>query len=85
MVVHRHRQLLLRGFLPNYILIQELFYFQRLRDLIGSSRGGLDLVIFQDRITDGDALVADVGTGIVAGGGDQLTDYVLTLMTKRTP
>ena len=48
-------------------------------------RLSLDLVVFQNRVADRDALVANVGTGIIAGGGDQLSDYVLTLVAERTP
>ena len=84
-VVDGHRQLLLGGFLPDHVLIQELLYFQGLRDLVRGSGGRLDLVVLQNRVADRDALVADVGAGIVAGGGDELSDYVLTLVAKRTP
>jgi hypothetical protein len=66
-------------------LIQKLFDFQRLRDFIGSSGGRLDFVVFQNRVADCYAFIADVGTRVVAGGGDELSDYVLALMTKRTP
>ena len=45
-VVDRHRQLLLGGILPDHVLIQKLLHFQRLRDLVGGSRGRLDLVVF---------------------------------------
>ena len=38
----------------------------------------------KNRVADGDALVADVSPGIVAGGRDQLSDYVLALMAKGT-
>jgi len=82
MVVHRNCQLLFDGFLPNYVLIQKLFYFQRFRDLIGSAGRSLDLVVFENGIAHGNAFVADVGSGVIAGGGDELSDYVLTLMTK---
>jgi hypothetical protein len=84
-VVHRYREFLFGGFLPDHVLIQKLFDFKRFRDLVGGARGRLDLVVFQNRVTYGDALVADVSPGIVAGGRDELSDYVLTLMTKRTP
>ena len=83
-VVDRHRQLLLGGFLADHVLIEEFLHFQRFGDLVGSSRGRFDLVVFQDRVADRDALVADVCARIVAGGGDQLSDYVLALMAKRT-
>jgi hypothetical protein len=83
-VVHRYRQLLFDGLLADHVLIQKLLYFQRLGDLVGGTGRGLDLVIFENGIAHGNALVADVGAGIVAGRGDELSDYVLTLMTKRT-
>jgi hypothetical protein len=41
-------------------------------------------VVFENRVANGNALVADVSTWIVARGGDQLSDGVLTLMAKRT-
>ena len=57
----------------------------RLGDLVGSSGGRLDLVVLQNRVADRDALVADVRAGVVARRGNQLADYVLALMAKRTP
>jgi hypothetical protein len=66
-------------------LIQELFYFQRFGDFVGSPGRGFDFVIFENRVANGNALIADVGSGIVARGGDQLSDYVLAFVTKRTP
>ncbi len=41
-------------------------------------------VVFKDRIADGDALVANIGARVVGGGGDQLADNVLALVTERT-
>ena len=41
-------------------------------------------VVLENRIADGNALVADVGARIIRGGGDQLTDNILAFMTKRT-
>jgi len=84
-VVDGDGQLLLGGFLPDYVRIQKLFYFQRFRDLIRGSRRGLDLVVLEDGIADGDALVANVCPGIVTGRGNELPDYVLTFVAKRTP
>jgi hypothetical protein len=66
MVVNRHRQLFLGGFLPDHVLIQELFHFEGFRDLVGCSGGSLDFVVLQDRVADRNALVADVRTRIVA-------------------
>src|ERR1019366_6686244 len=84
-VVNRHRQLLLGGLLPDHVLIQELFHFQWFRDLVRGPGRRLDLVVLEDGIADSNALVADIRTRIVAGRGNQLSDYVLTLMAKRTP
>jgi hypothetical protein len=83
-VVHGYRKLLLRGFLPNHVLVKELLDFQWFGNLVGAAPGRLGLVILQNRVANSDALVADVGAGIVAGGGNEFTDYVLALMTKRT-
>jgi hypothetical protein len=83
-IVNRHRQLLLGGFLTDHVLIEELLYFQRLRDLVGGPGRGLDLVVLEDGIADSNALVADVRTRIVAGRGNQLSNYILTLVAERT-
>ena len=46
--------------------------------------GLLVLVVFQNGVAYGDALIADVGSRIVAERGrDQLSDDILALMTKR--
>src|ERR1035438_9100458 len=52
--------------------------------IVAESLVEVQLVVLEDGIADSNALVADVRTRIVAGGGNQLSDYVLTLMTKRT-
>jgi hypothetical protein len=41
-------------------------------------------IIFYDRVAYGDAFVADIGTRVVTGGGDELTDNVLAFVTERT-
>jgi hypothetical protein len=65
-------------------LVQKLFDLQWFRDLVGSSRRRFDLVVFQDGIADSDALIANIGPWVVAGGGNQFSDYVLAFMAKRT-
>jgi hypothetical protein len=85
MVVNRHRQLLLGGFLPDDVLIQEFFYFQGFGDLVGCSGRSLDLVVLEDRVADSNALIANVRTGIVAGRRNELSNYILTLVAERTP
>jgi hypothetical protein len=84
-VVDGHRQFLLGGFLSDHVRIQKLFYFQWFRNLVWGSGGRLDLVVLKDGIADSNALVADVRTRIVARRGNEFSDYVLTLMAKRTP
>ncbi len=41
-------------------------------------------IIFNDRVAYGDAFVANIGAWVVTGGGDELTDHILTFMTERT-
>jgi hypothetical protein len=41
-------------------------------------------IVFQDRVANGNALVADVSSRIIAGRGDELTDNVLTFMAEGT-
>jgi hypothetical protein len=81
-VVHGHCQLFFDRLLPNHVLIQKFLYFQRFGDLVGGAGGSLDLVVFENGIADGDALVANVGSRILAWAGDQLAHNVLGLMTK---
>jgi hypothetical protein len=45
-IVDSHRQFLLGGVLPDYVLVQKFLYFQWLRDLVGTAAGGLGLVVF---------------------------------------
>jgi hypothetical protein len=84
-VVNRYCQLLLGAVLPDHVLIEMLLYFQWLRELVRGRRRGVRLVVLEDRVADGDTLVTDIGTGVVAGGGNQLSDDILTLMAKGTP
>ena len=39
-------------------------------------------IVFQDGIAYGDALISNVGSRVIAGGGDQLTYDILTLVAK---
>src|SRR5947208_12653259 len=85
MVVNRHRELLLGAILADHVLVQVFLYFQRLRKLVRRRRGQVGLVILEDGVANGNALIANIGSRIIAGGGNQLTDNILTLMAKRTP
>jgi len=84
MVVDSYRQLLLNCLLPNYILVKKLFYFERLGNLVRSAGRSFYLVVFENRIANGNALVANIRTRVITRGRDELSDYVLTFMTKRT-
>jgi hypothetical protein len=83
-VIYGHGELLFGGVLPDHVLIEKFLDLKRLGDLVGRPGRWLDLVVFQDGIADGDALIADIRPRIVAGRGDELTNYVLALMAKRT-
>jgi hypothetical protein len=83
-VVYGDGELLLSGFLPDHVLVEELLDLKRFGDLVGRPGRRLDLVVFQDGVANGDALIADIRPRVVAGRGDELTNYVLALMAKRT-
>src|SRR6476659_10296105 len=84
MIVDCHRQLLLGGLLPNHVLIEVFLDFQRFGKLMRTRGRLIGAVVFQDRVADSDAFVANVGSRVIAGGRDELANYVLTLMTKGT-
>jgi hypothetical protein len=83
-VVYGHGELLLGSILPDHVLIEKLLDLKGLGDLVGRTRRRLDLVVFEDGIADGNALIADICPRVVAGRRDELTNYVLALMAKRT-
>jgi hypothetical protein len=66
-------------------LIQKVFNFKGFRDFVRAGGGRFGLIVFQNRVADGDTFIANVCPCVIAGGRNQLTDYVLALMTKRTP
>jgi hypothetical protein len=83
-VVYGNGELLLSGVLPDHILIEKLLDLKGFGDLIRRPGRRLDLVVFQNGIADGNALIADICPRVIAGRGDELTNYVLALMAKRT-
>ena len=84
MVVNRHGEFLLGLFLTDNVLVQESFDFMQLGKLVRSSgRRCCRAVIFENGVADRDALVANVGPGIVARGRDQLGNGVLRLVAER--
>src|ERR1035438_10316065 len=84
-VVDGDGQFLLGLLLSDDVLVEEGLDVLRLRQLVGNgccrSRRP---IVFQDRIADGNALVADVCPGIVAWGRDQFGDCVLRFVAERT-
>ena len=83
-VVNRHRELLLGAFLPDNVLIQILFQLQRLGEFMWTAVRLLMPVVLQNGVANGNALVADVRTRIVAGGRDQLPNNILAFVAERT-
>jgi hypothetical protein len=63
-------------------LVEVLLQFQRLRQLVRSAIGLIVTVILENRIAYGDAFVADIGSRVIAGGGNELSDYILAFMAK---
>src|SRR5439155_17481336 len=83
-VVNGYRELLLGLFLPNHVLVEEGLDLLWLWKLVWSGRcRGRRAVIFQNGITNCDALVANIGSRIVARRGDQLSDSVLRFVAER--
>ena len=68
MVVNGDGKFFLGLFLPDDVLIEERFDLLRLGQMVGGG-GGMRFraVVFQNRVADGDALIADVSARIVAG------------------
>src|SRR5262249_17527761 len=83
MVIYGDRKLFLGAVLADYVLIEEFLYFEGFRELIGSRRRLVRFVIFQDRVANGNALIANIGSGVVAWRRDQFPDNILTFMAER--
>jgi hypothetical protein len=66
-VVHGYGKLLLGGFLPDDVLIQEFLDFQRLGQFVGTRGGSFRAVVFQDGIADRYTFITDVRPWIIAG------------------
>jgi hypothetical protein len=67
-VINGHREFFLGSFLPNDVLVEVLLDFQGFRELMGPGGGLIRAVIFQNGVTDSDALVANISAGVIAGG-----------------
>src|SRR5262249_23972465 len=65
-IVDRDGELFLGLLLADYVFIEEGLDFLRLRQVVGSGCGvGFGAVVFQNGIADGNALIANVGPGII--------------------
>src|SRR3954467_5115776 len=79
-VVDGDRQDLLRGVLPDHVLLEERVDLLRLRQLLELELRGLRELFLDDLVAEIDALVADVH----AGTGDELLDLLLRFPAERT-
>ena len=83
-VVDGDGELLLGLVLADDVFVEESLYFLRLGQMGGGGSGlYVAAVVFEDRVADGDAFVADVGARIIAWRRDQLGDCVLRFMAER--
>ena len=83
-VVDCDSQLLLGLVLAYDVIVEETFDLSWLGEM--ACGGGWNIaaaIVVEDRVTDGNALVADVGARVVAGRRDQLGHGVLRLVTER--
>ena len=69
-VVNRDRELLLRAVLTDYVLVKIFLQFQWFGELMRRPVRLIVTIVFQDRVAYGDALVANVSSGVIVGGGD---------------
>src|SRR5688572_555903 len=79
MIVNGNRQGLLRPLLPDHVLIQRVLDLLRRRDLGDRFRYLALLILGQNLVAEGDALVADVDRW----AGDELPDRVFRLAAER--
>src|SRR6185312_5684403 len=84
MVVNGDRELSLGRLLPDDILIEEILDLERFRNLLRAGGSRFRLIVLQNRIADGDALIANVRPRVVARRRNQLPDHVLTFMAEGT-
>jgi hypothetical protein len=70
--------------LANYVLIQKVPYFQRLRDLMRPGGNRLGFIILKNGVANRDALITDVGTRVVTWRRNQFSDDVLALVAEGT-
>ncbi|CKT23304.1 Uncharacterised protein [Mycobacterium tuberculosis] len=78
-VVHRHGQRAFGGILPDDVALEELPDLGRLGQLVEFHIVGVGEFLFDDLVTQVDALIADVH----AGAGNELLDLFLALPAER--
>jgi hypothetical protein len=83
-VINRNSQFLLGSFLSDYVLIQILLQLERPRKFARCAVALFMAIVLDDRIAYRDTFIANVCPGIIAGGGDEFANYILTFVTKRT-
>jgi hypothetical protein len=83
-VVDGDRQLLLGGILADDVLVQPFFQVLGLEEAKKGRALRLGLVVFEDGIANCNALVTNVGLGMVPGSGDELPYHFLTFVTEGT-
>src|SRR6266850_2773008 len=83
-VVYRDREFFLGAVLPDDVAIQKPLDFRWAGQLPRRRRGLLAFLIFQNRLANPDALVADIGARIVRRRTDELFDLLLCLMAEGT-
>ena len=79
MVVDGDSELFLGLLLADHVVVEKALHLLRFGQVAGGGggMGGVAAVVLEDRVADGDALVADVGARVVAGRRDQLGHGVL--------
>ena len=84
MVIDRNRQFLLGALLPDHVAIEKLLDFGRAGKTPSRGRGLFPLFVFENRLADADALIADVRPRVVRRRTDQLFHLLLGLMAEGT-
>jgi len=84
MVINGHRQLLFRGVLTDYVLVQVLFEFERAGQFARGAVALLVPIILNDGIANRYTFVTDIGAGVITRGGNEFTDYVLAFVAEGT-
>jgi hypothetical protein len=68
MVVNRDCELALGSFLADNVLVEKILDLKRPWNFVGTGGGWLWFIVVKNRIAYRDALIANVGSGILAWG-----------------